>query len=110
MVGKNFTLEWIYTLDGTIGSVQFVTVNDDGTDTTIARGFSPGIITAQGVFQARFRAQATDTRAELTILAVQISDEGNYKLTILPTGTGSISVQVILGVICKYCLKYVPLH
>ena len=102
MEGKNFILEWKYTLDGTISYVQFVTVNDDGTDTNIARGWSPGIITALGVFQARFRAQATDTRAELTVLAVQISDERTYKLNILPTGVGSISEQVILVVNCKY--------
>ena len=53
-------------------------------------------------YQERFRAQATDTRAELRILAVQRSDEETYKLNILPTGFGSIFEEVILVVNCKY--------
>ena len=100
--GKNFTLQWIYSLDGTIGLVQFAIVNDDGTDTNFGRSFSPGTVTILGRFQVRFKAQATETRAELTILAVQRSDEGTFKFTLLPTGTGSISEPVILVVNCKY--------
>ena len=100
--GKNFTLEWTYTLDGTIGSAQFSIVNDDGSDLNIAWGFSPGTLTIQPGFQARFRAHVTDTRAELTIVAVQRSDEKVYKLTVLPTGAGTISEPVILVVNCKY--------
>ena len=102
MEGKNFALEWSYTLDGTVGSAKFAIVNDDGSDLNIGTSFGPGAVTVQAQFQARFKAHVTDTRARLTILAVQISDEGTYKLNILPTGDGSISEQVILVVNCKY--------
>ncbi|XP_015773062.1 PREDICTED: fibroblast growth factor receptor 3-like isoform X3 [Acropora digitifera] len=96
--GKNFTLEWNYILNGTIGSAQYVIVKGHGSDSLIGRRFGPGCVTVQGGFQARFRANVTDTRAKLTILAVQRSDEGSYKLTILPTGAGSISELVTLVV------------
>ena len=100
--GKNFTLEWNYTLDGTVGITEFTVVEDDGTDLLIGRSFRPGTVTVQAGFQARFRAQATDTRAELTILAVQCADERVYKFTVLPTGAGFIALRVILVVSCKY--------
>ena len=100
--GKNFTLEWNYILNGTIGSAQYVIVKGHGSDSLIGRRFGPGCVTVQGGFQARFRANVKDTRAQLTILAVQRSDEGSYKLTILPTGAGSISELVTLVVNCKY--------
>ncbi|XP_067032626.1 fibroblast growth factor receptor 3-like isoform X6 [Acropora muricata] len=96
--GKNFTLEWNYILNGTISYAQYVIVKGHGSDSLIGRRFGPGCVTVQGGFQARFRANVTDTRAQLTILAVQRSDEGSYKLTILPTGAGSISELVTLVV------------
>ena len=109
MEGKNFTFEWNYILNGTIRSAQYFVVKGHGSDSLIGQRFGPGYVTVQGGFQARFRAKVTDTRAQLTILAVQRSDEGSYRLTILPTGAGSISELVILVVNCKYWLKYVPL-
>ena len=102
MEGKNFTLEWNYILNDTIGSAQFVIVKGHGSDSLIGWRYGPGYVTVQGGFQARFRANVTDTRTQLTILAVQSSDEGSYKLTILPTGAGSISELVTLAVNCKY--------
>ncbi|XP_067030240.1 fibroblast growth factor receptor 2-like isoform X4 [Acropora muricata] len=96
--GKNFTLDWTYTIDGTIGSAQITIVKDSGRDVLIGRGFSPGTITVLPGFKARFRAQVTETRAELTILAVQRSDEEEYILTVLPTGAGSIIEPLILVV------------
>ena len=100
--GKKITLEWNYILDGTVHSAQYVIIKGHGSDSLIGQRFGPGNVTAQGGFQARFRANVTDTRAQLTILAVQRSDEGSYKLTILPTGAGSISELVTLVVNCKY--------
>ena len=110
MEGKNFTLEWNYILNDTISSAQYVIVKGHGSDSLIGWRFGPGYVTVQGGFQARFRANVTVTRTQLTILAVQRSDEGSYKLTILPTGAGSISELVTLVVNCKYWLKYVPLR
>ncbi|XP_044179920.1 limbic system-associated membrane protein-like [Acropora millepora] len=96
--GQNFTLEWTYTLDGTVGSTKFSIVTDDGSELLIGKKFGPGVIAVESNYQARFRAQATDTRAELTIPAVRRSDQQTYKLDVLPTGKGGISEQVILTV------------
>ncbi|XP_067029796.1 opioid-binding protein/cell adhesion molecule-like isoform X2 [Acropora muricata] len=96
--GQNFTLEWTYTLDGSVGSAKVAVVNSDGTELLIGKKFDLGVITVEPNYQPRFRAQATDTTAKLTILAVQRSDAGTYRLNVLPTGLGSIFVTVILDV------------
>ena len=104
--GKNFTLEWTYTLDGTLSFALFAIANADGSDLNIGSSRSPGSVTIQGQFQARFRAHVTDTRAELTILAVQRSDEEKYKINIIATSADSVSEAILLVVNSKYWLKY----
>ncbi|XP_067030699.1 lachesin-like [Acropora muricata] len=96
--GQNFTLEWTYTLDGSVGSAKVAIVNSDGTELLIGKKFGLGVINVEPNYQPRFRAQATDTTAKLTILAVQRSDAGTYRSNVLPTGLGSIFVTVILDV------------
>ena len=100
--GQNFTLEWTYTLDGSVGSAKFAIVNDDGSELVIWKSFRSGIINFKPEYQERFKVEATDTRAELRIIEVQRSDEETYKLNILPTGDGSILEEVILVVNSKY--------
>ena len=100
--GQSFTLEWTYTLDGTIGFVQISIITSSGSELLIGKKFGPGVITVQPEYQARFRAQATNTRAELKILAVQRSDETSYKINISPTGSGSLGQLVVVIVKCKY--------
>ncbi|XP_068686531.1 uncharacterized protein [Montipora foliosa] len=90
---QNFTLEWNYTLDGTVLLAQFFNVSSSGSE-LIGRTFSPGTITVQSKYQERFRAQATNSRAELTILTVQRSDQGTYRINVIPTGSGSLSDDV----------------
>ncbi|XP_067033062.1 fibroblast growth factor receptor 1-like isoform X2 [Acropora muricata] len=91
--GQDFLLEWTYTLSGGVGLVQFFNVTESGTDSIGVR-FGPGIISSTPKYAARFRAQATSTRAELRILAVQLSDEGTYQLNLLSSHTTSISNNV----------------
>ena len=102
MEGQNVTLECTFTLNGSVGSAKVAIVNSDGTELLIGKKFGLGVITVEPNYQPRFRAQATDTRAKLTILAVQRSDAGTYRFNVLPTGVGSILVKVILDVSCKY--------
>ena len=102
MEGQNITLEWTYTLDGSFGAAKFSIVSDDGTESVMWKSLRYGIIIVNPKYQERFKAEATDTRAELTILAVQRSDEETYQLNILPTGLGSILEKVMLVVNCKY--------
>ena len=102
MEGQNITLEWTYTLDGSVGSAMFILVFDNRSEEIISKRFRPGSMNFTLKYSERFKGEATDIRAELTILAVQRSDEETYKLDILPTGDGSVSEKVILVVNCKY--------
>ncbi|XP_015751955.1 PREDICTED: fibroblast growth factor receptor 2-like isoform X3 [Acropora digitifera] len=88
--GKDFTLKWNYTLDGSLFVVKFSNVTGGGDDPIGSRN-GPGKINSAQKYAARFRAQATNNRAELTILAVQLSDEGAYKLTVVSTSATFIS-------------------
>ena len=100
--GQSFTLEWTYTLDGTVLFAQFSIITRSGSELLIGKKFGLGVITLQPEYQAQFRAQATNTRAELNILAVQRSDETTYKVTVFPTGAGSLVQSVFVVVNCKY--------
>ena len=99
--GQEFLLEWTYTLSGGVGLVQFFNVSGSGTDSIGAR-FGPGVISSTPKYAARFRAQATNTTAELRILAVQISDEATYRLNLISSDTMAISNDVKVIVWCKY--------
>ena len=99
--GKNFTLVWNYTLDGSLNAVQFSLAAGGRVD-SIGSRIGAGEINSTQKYEARFRAQATSTRAELIILSVQLSDEGTYQLNLAsdyPTLTLD-SVKVIVH--CKY--------
>ena len=104
--GQSFTLKWTYTLDGTVGFAQFSIITSWGSESVIGQRFGPGVITVQPKYQSRFRAHATNTRAELSIIAVQRSDETVYRMNVLPTGSGSIVQLVVVIVKCKYWLKH----
>ena len=100
--GQNLTLVWTYTLDGAVALAQFNIITESGSGLLIGKRFGPGVITVEPEYQVRFRAQATDTRAELNIFAVQRSDEATYRLNVIPTGSGSLVQLVVLIVSCKY--------
>ncbi|XP_074633148.1 hemicentin-1-like isoform X3 [Acropora palmata] len=95
--GTNFTLKWNYALDGSLSAVQFSNVTGTGDD-PIGSRVGPGTINSKRKYEARFRAQAESTRAELTILAVQLSDEATYKLSVVSSQATFIwdSVRVIV--------------
>ena len=99
--GRDISLVWSYTLDGTIGSAEFFNVTGGGND-EIGKRFSPGSITPRPNYQARFRAEVSNTQAQLRILAIQISDQGRYELDIAVTGLGGLTHVVEVIVQCKY--------
>ena len=99
--GKDFTLKWNYTLDGSLNAVQFSNVTETGDD-PIGSRVGPGEINSRQKYKARFKAQAESTRAELTILAVQLSDEATYKLSAVSSGATFIWDSVRVIVHCKY--------
>ena len=102
--GQNLTLRWTYTLDGTVGFAQFFNASCSGPNAAIGRIFGPGIITMEPKYQGRFTGHVTNTRAELTILSAQRSDQSTYKISVFPTGSGSLVHQVDVFVQCKCCL------
>ena len=105
--GQNLTLVWTYTVDGTLGFSQFTIVSRSGQELLIGKKFGPGVITVQPEYQSRFRAEATNTRAELNILAVLRSDETTYRVNFnSKTGVGFLVQAVVVIVNCKYRLKY----
>ena len=97
----NLTLVWTYTLDGTVVVAQFNVITDSGRGVLIGKTIGPGVITVEPEYQARFRAQGTNTRAELNILEVQTSDEATYRMNVIPTGSGFLSQLVVVIVNCK---------
>ena len=100
--GTDFTVNWTYTLDGGLIAVGFFNVTKTGDDPIGSRD-GPGKINSTQKYEARFRAQAGNNRAELKILAVQLSDEATYKLTVV-SSSGKLflsnSAEVIVH--CKY--------
>lgn len=89
-------------MGGTLNTVQFSNGTGSRKD-PIAIGFRPGKINSTQKYEARFKAEATTTRAELRILAVQLSDEATYQFDLIsrdPTGTIADDVKVIVQ--CKY--------
>ena len=99
--GKDFTLKWSYILDGNLEAVQFSNVTGTGDD-LIGSRVGPGKINSTQKYDARFKAQAESTRAELTILAVQLSDEATYKLTVVSSRPTFIWDSARVLVLCKY--------
>ncbi|XP_015769888.1 PREDICTED: fibroblast growth factor receptor 2-like isoform X8 [Acropora digitifera] len=91
--GQDFLLEWTYTVNGSVGFVQFSNITGSEIDSIGAR-FGPGMISSTPKYVARFRAQATSTRAELRIQAVRLSDETTYKLIVVSSDTASITNNV----------------
>ena len=102
--GKEFTLEWNYALDGSLNAVQFSIVTGGRVD-SIGSRIGAGEINSTQKYKARFRAQATSTRAELVIQAVQLSDEATFELTVVSSSGTFISNSAKVIVHCKYCLK-----
>ncbi|XP_044168128.1 uncharacterized protein LOC122952161 [Acropora millepora] len=107
--GRDFTLEWTYTLDGPVISVQFSKESVSGTASIIGKTIGEGNLTFfDPKYQVHFKGQATNHRTELTILAVQRSDEAKYHLYVTPNGTGSLHHEVAVIVQSDPTLTVAP--
>ena len=94
----NITLKWNYTIDGSIGQAQLSNATDDS---SIAAKFGDGDVIVGPNYQVRFRADISNTLAQLTILTVQRSDSGRYRFLLTSTKVVTISNEVELTVQCK---------
>jgi len=95
---ENITLKWNYTIDGSMGQAQFSNATDDS---TIAVKFGDGDVFVASEYQERFRADISNTLAQLTILTVQRSDGGRYRFSLTSTKAFTITNEVGLKVQCK---------
>ena len=94
----NLTLVWTYTLSHPIGSAKFANAtNDEG----IAAKFGNGNTEVTNKYKERFRAVITNSQAELTILRVQRSDQGNYEFELTTTNVDTLSDRVQVIVQCR---------
>jgi len=95
----NITIKWNYTIAGSLGQARFKNVTDGS---TIAGKFGDGDVTVTANYQERFRADISNTLAQLTILTVQRSDSGTYEIVLTPQDfSGDHTDQVELEVQCK---------
>ena len=95
---RNLTLVWEYTLDGSVAFAQFLNIIGGGSE-RIARQLSQGgSVNVDAKYQDRFTVVITDSQASLKIRGVQRSDQGKYRFSLSPTGSGNIlhEVEVIV--------------
>ena len=98
--GQNITFIWTYTLDGTIVFAKFDNVTGGGQNTIVSSfGGSTSVVPN---FQKRFTADISVTQAEITMLAVQMSDaRTKFELDIVTSTSVSLVDEVELIVQCK---------
>ena len=99
--GKSFTLEWTYTLDGTLVIAQFFNTSGGG-NVIFAKTIGTGNVSVEPDYQGRFSGQVTNTKAELTIVGMQRSELLTCRLALTPTGAGSLIDIVEISILCKY--------
>ena len=95
---RDLTLVWEYTLDGSVFFAQFLDVTGGGSQ-RIARQVSlDGSVNVEAKYQDRFTVVIMDSQASLKIRGVQSSDQGKYRFSLSPTGSGVIidEVEVIV--------------
>ena len=104
----DLTLVWEYTLDGSVLFAQFVNFTGSASGERIARQLSQGgSVNVEPKYQDRFTVAITDSQASLKIRGVKSSDQGQYRFSLSPTGSGNIrhEVEVIVqGNVTHFCL------
>ncbi|XP_067029817.1 fibroblast growth factor receptor 3-like isoform X4 [Acropora muricata] len=91
--GKRLAIVWTYTIDGTVFLAQFFNVTGGG-NVRLGKTFGTGNITIASEYQERFSGQVTNTKAELTILKMQRSQQLTCRFLLNPTGSGILTSDV----------------
>ena len=101
--GQDIILVWSYTLDGGVGLAKFTNVTG-GVRDEIGKTFTTGNVPLGSNYQARFRAEVSNTQARLRILAIQITDQGKYEFDITASAVGGGDIIHVVEVIvqCTY--------
>lgn len=82
---------------------QFFNVTGGG-NVRFGKTFGTGNLTVESEYQGRFSGQVTNTKAELTILKIQRSQQLTCRFILNPTGSGFLTNDVDIIVQCKYYL------
>ena len=82
---------------------QFFNVTGGG-NVRFGKTLGTGNITIASEYQGRFSGQVTNTKAELTILKMQRSQQLTCRFLLNPTGSGILTSDVEIIVQCKYYL------
>ena len=100
--GQDIILVWSYTLNGGVGFAKFTNVTG-GVRDEIGKTFTTGNVPLGSNYQVRFRAEVSNTQAQLRILAIQISDQGKYEFDITASAVGGGDIIHVVEVIvqCK---------
>ena len=101
--GQNLTLRRSYNLDGQSNeNTRISNVTAGSGKTVVRRSASSDAIVVAG-YENQFIASISDTEANLTIIAVPRSVNGEkYRLLILATDDTLTSVDVEISVLCEY--------
>ena len=81
MEGKNITLVWQYNLDGSFGDVVFQFLGSSATLVIVDKhDINVDAAVPESVYQGRIQEYINATRAEITILTLNRSESGEYKI------------------------------
>ena len=100
--GSNVTLVWQYNLDGLFDDVTLEFIGTTATLTIVDKhDINLNATVPESVFQGRIQENINATRAEITILALNRTESGEYEITLINSGRQRARNRVTVQVQCK---------
>ena len=100
--GNNITLVWQYNLDGLFDDVTLELIGTTATLTIVDKhDINLNAAVPESVFQGRIQENINATRAEITILALNRSESGEYEITLINSRRQRARNRVTVQVQCK---------
>ena len=100
--GNNITLVWQYNLDGLFDDVTLEFIGTTATLTIVDKhDINLNATVPESVFQGRIQENINATRAEITILALNRSESGEYEITLINSKRQRARNRLTVQVQCK---------
>ena len=100
--GNNITLVWQYNLDGLFDDVTLEFIGTTATLTIVDKhDINLNATVPESVFQGRIQENINATRAEITILALNRSESGEYEITLINSRRQRARNRLTVQVQCK---------
>ena len=100
--GNNITLVWQYNLDGLFDDVTLEFIGTTATLTIVDKhDINLNATVPESVFQGRIQENINATRAEITILALNRSESGEYEITLVNSRRQRARNRLTVQVQCK---------